>query len=145
MHPDAPDNGLLLLFSEAEFMGTNRDSETFSASAIVKVRECVQVSYTLDSDATSTTRRFICNWSLRRIGSCKPGTVETFVMVPEHLHGLEPPLKQSAPPLRIGSLTFGDIFCGAGDASCGFKEAGFTPEFGVEASSVAGGAFEVCR
>ncbi len=66
-------------------------------------------------------------------------------MVPEHLHVLKPPLKQSAPPLRIGALTFGDIFCGVGGASCGFKEAGFTPTFGIEASYAAGGAFEVCR
>ncbi|PBK62957.1 hypothetical protein ARMSODRAFT_1088952 [Armillaria solidipes] len=142
VHPDAPDNELLLLFSEAELMGTTRDSETFSANAIVKVRERVQVSHRLDSDATSTTRHFICNWSLRRAESCKPGTIETFVRVPEQLHALEPLLKKSAPPLRIGSLTFGDIFCGAGGASCGFKEAGFTPKFGVEASCVAGGAFE---
>ncbi|KAK0441408.1 S-adenosyl-L-methionine-dependent methyltransferase [Armillaria borealis] len=98
VHPDAPDNGLLLLFSEAEFMGTTRDSETFSANAIVKVRERVQVSHRLDSDATSTTRHFICNWSLRRAESCKPGTIETFVRVPEHLHALKPLLKKNAPP-----------------------------------------------
>ncbi|KAK0473970.1 hypothetical protein IW261DRAFT_1569340 [Armillaria novae-zelandiae] len=142
VHPDTPDNGLLLLYSEAEFMGTIRDSEMFSASAIVKVHECVQVSCASNSDATGpTARNFICNWSLRRIRSCKPGTLESFVEVPEHLHALEPSLRKGTPP-RIDTLHFIDLFCGAGGASCGFKDAGFTPRFGVEASYVAGEAFQ---
>lgn len=146
VHPDAPDNGLLLLFSEAELMGTTRDSETFSANAIIKVREHVQISHRLDSDVTGTIGHFVCNWALRRAESCKPGTIETFIGVPKHLHALKPPLKKSALPPRITSLTFGDIFCGVGGASCGFREAGFIPRFGVEASYVSGGAFEKnCR
>ncbi|KAK0474755.1 S-adenosyl-L-methionine-dependent methyltransferase [Armillaria novae-zelandiae] len=145
VHPDAPDYGLLLLFSEAELMGTIRDSEMFSANAIIKVREHVQISHRLDSDATGTIRHFVCNWSLRRAESCKAGTIETFIEVPEHLHALKP-LRKAALPPRISSLTFGDIFCGVGGASCGFKEAGFIPQFGVEASYITGGVFEKnCR
>ncbi|KAK0186009.1 hypothetical protein F5146DRAFT_165470 [Armillaria mellea] len=143
VHPDAPDNGLLLLFSEAELMGTTGDSEMFSANAIIKVRERVQVSHRLDLDATGTIRHFVCNWSLRRAESCKPGTIETFIGVPEHLHSLKPPPLKSALALRIDALTFGDIFCGVGGASCGFKETGFTPKFGVEANYVAGGVFKI--
>lgn len=51
IHPDAPDNGLLLMFSDAVCMGTILDSETFSATAVIKVRECVQVAHTLDIGA----------------------------------------------------------------------------------------------
>ncbi|KAK0455231.1 S-adenosyl-L-methionine-dependent methyltransferase [Desarmillaria tabescens] len=140
VHPDAPGNGLLLLFSQAELMGTIHDSETFSANAIVKVHQCVQVTHTLESDVTGDTHRFVCNWSLRRTASCKPRTIESFVAAPEHLHAPNPPLKKST-PRRIDSLSFGDPYCGAGGASCGFKDAGFIPQFGVEASYAAGGAF----
>lgn len=129
------------MFSDAVCMGTILDSEMFTATAVIKVRECVQVAHTQDLGAPGSSRRFICNWSLKRTGSGIPETIESFIAVREHIHRLW--MKQKDPP-RIDSLTFGDLFCGAGGASCGFKEAGSTLQFGVEASYVAGAAFRVC-
>lgn len=141
VHPDAPDDGLFLLFTGDELrIGIRWDSETFSARAIVKVHEYVQVTHKLESATTGATRRFICNWALQHTRVCKPGTIESFVAVPEDLGTRKLGLKKFTPH-RIDSLNFGDLFCGVGGAFCGFKDAGFTSQFGAEASDAAGEAF----
>lgn len=133
--PDAHPRALLLVYSNRNTRSFVEDAVHFRVSDIVAVHSTVSVHVSArDEDVTKGEGDYFSQWAIQR--SSASSYDMTYVPI-EPPHGK---LVQGAT-----EINFIDILGGAGGASSGFMDLGFSLKFGVEPTQTLAHSYEVCE